>query len=419
MQNGQLNESNGFHPNQNNDRPAKRARLAADSFASIQQQLARADTSLEVDHMTLDYIAYQTIRACLSSRKTSERSEPSHNLASNLAMSSNFLAIFKHRHPYFKPDAELRFRLLVLRLTTLFTQRLTENPTTPSKDDLETLRLSNQERARRWIGRAICVPTLSHDVTMLDEELPIPAETLDRNRAHVLHQLDIPAEDELYQDAFYGTSSSISLLDLIPLFMQVSAARNAMSVSNLSETWMELACELMLQACLEQYLVCGAHGSDAIDEAFAWGYKDSERVTEDGSFAEDPNEIEVMFEDEDYEAEVASWPRWKSQYLTLLFPPSSPGSVPEEDAKVANNGIGLTSFLEIIASTHRIDGFETSFLTFLLALHDSIPKPVLVQLEDGQLEGMSKLETQTFLATCGVGTVNFFHTPAGFKGSED
>ncbi|KAK3055910.1 hypothetical protein LTR09_003144 [Extremus antarcticus] len=385
--------TNGSTP----DRPAKRLRLAEDAVASICYQISNADTSLEVDHMILDYLAHQTIEACLGSRMPERQGGALLTLASNLAMADSFMSIFKARHPSYKPAAELRLRLRLSQMATLCTQRFTPNPTTPSRDVLRALRVSNQQRARQWIGVADRIPSARHDTEPFDQHLPIHDAGLERNRAHVLHQLGLPAEDEHYEDAFYGTASCVSLLDLIPLFMQLSAARNAMNESNLTAFWMELASELMVQACLEQYLVVGAHGTDAVDEAFAWGHKpakhDSPAPTNGAATEDLQDEVNAMFEDEDYEVDVEGWKDMKTSYLELLFAASP------VDGETAGSGVDdHVTRLETVAAQHPIETLETLLLTFLSALSDSMPRPVLVQLEQGKLDGMTKQQTDDFLA---------------------
>lgn len=389
-------EPNGFTHDEHAARHRKRIRLSEDAFAAIQTRCAHEATSLEVDHMILDYTAYNTINACLASRNLEQQSRSSKSLSASLSMSNAFLSIFKARHPSYNADPELKFRIKLLKLVTLFTQRLTHNPTTPSETSLESLRGSNLQRAWNWIRDTSNAPSASFSVDGFDAQLPIPAQELERNRALTLQELDIPAEDEESEELFYGTSSCVSLLDILPLFMEVSAARNAMNASNLSERWMNLASELMLQACLEQYLVVGAQGTDVVDEAFAWGYEGEPPANVHHNV-----DINDMFEDEEYATEVEGWSQIKRSYLERLFPSKETfvGKGYSDDRSIARP---IVSLLETVAIEFPIGPFEASILDFLDALSKSIPKPLLVQLESGKLDGMSEEETQDFLKDCGV-----------------
>ncbi|KAI7238312.1 hypothetical protein KC330_g2662 [Hortaea werneckii] len=386
---------------------AKHLRIEDEKLPTASNGLANHDSSLEVDILMLDYITYQATNACLFSRDL--KPSTSFSLPNNLGMSDSFLALFQARHPGYQLDAELHFRLLLLKFTALFTQRLTRNPTTPPTSALAELRQSNQDRAREWIASEERIPSYSYNTRPFDDASAFPSrDILERNRAHVLHGLNIPAEDEAYEDAHYGTPSCLSLLDLLPLFMEVSAARQAMLAasmpeSGLTEQWMQLACSFMLQACLEQYLVVGASGTDAIDEAFAWGLKQRGRE-------EDTNdEINDMFEDPIYETEVQGWANIKRQHLERLLPPATgkswheSSSVPSSphSGQGGQSLVDLTSRLESTATQHPILTCESDILGFLHALSESIDHPVLVQLEAGKLNGMSTEETTEFIKSCG------------------
>ncbi|KAK1046769.1 hypothetical protein LTS16_005484 [Friedmanniomyces endolithicus] len=406
-------------------RPTKRIRLDDGTHAAIETRCADESTLLEVDILILDYLVYQSISACFASRRPRANLSPAVSLAHNLSMTDTFLALFKHRHLHFTLDAELRFRLLLLKLAALFTQRLTRNPSTPSRASLQRLREVNHARARDWLSTVTNdrLPFTPIDPTML---LPSP-EYLDRNRAQVLHSLDLPAEDEAYEDAYYGTADSVALLDLLPLFVQVSAARNAMmDPSGLTGAWMRMAAELMLQAVLEQYLVYGVRGTEVIEEAFAWGLlaADGQRMEVDG---EEVDEVNDMFTDAVYETEVEGWADVKKAYLAEIIPPAGETQaksskdahlVPPSDdgTNVTPDTFNFVSHLEKAAKKHPMAAFETKILGFLDALAQSIPEPVLVQLEKGQLDGMSKENTQEFLKNCGSSVAHLLSATGKLKG---
>ena len=98
---------------------------------------------------------------------------------------------------------------------------------TPNKSALQALRVVNQTRARQWIGSEDRIPSGAYDISAFEADLPLQLDGLERNRAYVLRMIGAPEEDEAYEDAFYGTSFSLSLLDLLPMFMKVVAARSA------------------------------------------------------------------------------------------------------------------------------------------------------------------------------------------------
>ena len=50
---------------------------------------------------------------------------------------------------------------------------------------------------------------------------------------------------------------------------------------------------------------------------------------------------------------------------------------------------------------------DKSVMTFLKDVSQGVPTPVLLQLEQGRLDGMSEEETRKFIHDCGVGVASF------------
>nr|POE48806.1 hypothetical protein CFP56_38903 [Quercus suber] len=355
-----------------------------------------AETGLEVDVLILDFLVCQAQTVCLQSRQVSQApgfasssgvdtrvTTEGLSLKHNILLVDWFRKFFYVQHPTFRPDRELRFRSDLLQLTALFTQRLSRNPMTPSRDELRRLQQHNQDRARTWIAVADRVPTLSWEAAaeIYDKQLPLPAQELERNRAQILHALGLPAEDEMHEPAFVGTPDCVSLLDLLPLFMRISALRNAMADSVVSPSWLALAAQFMLQACLEQFLVFGASGTDAIDEAFAWGYKHEDNNNEDNDAtdlaamtrtSQDPAVmVNDMFSDPELATEIDAWQDLKADALAQLFPRTA------SDEPLSSSV--LPHLLQQVAARHPFRAFEAAVFDFLAALHGSLERPVLLQ----------------------------------------
>jgi hypothetical protein len=386
--------------------------------------------SLEVDHMILDYLSYDAAKAVLASRTSSDMRSPS--LENKLAMVDTFLEMFKARHPSYVPDAELRFRLLLSKFATLYCTRFDRATAVPSRHALHGLRENNTARAMNWIQNADRMPSSKYDLSGFESEPSFDQDeiegdissqqpgnveswrndarhkkttdarqraSLERRRAYTLKALKHPAEDDLYGDGFYGTPECLSLLDLLPSFMGVIAARNELNNSNLSTGLMELAAQFMLQASLEQYLACGATGCDAIDEAFAWGlkpthstkgHKKSDSIALDSDDSVDLlSEVDRMFQDEENPSqEIPDWHDIKASHIAEL---------------AHNDSETLRQHLEDVANGYPIADFEETVLQLLAGLAASLPKPVFSQLEKGNLDGMSTAETQEFLQKdCGL-----------------
>lgn len=413
-------------------RPAKRVKYDIEDHVALETRAADFHTALEVDLMMLDFLSYQTTTACLAeaARRTTPRGNgpsslsnlpkgPTKSSERNLSTFNTLYKLFTSSHEEYQLDAELRFRILLCKFVVLITTRFSSCHATPGETSLAQLRSRNQERARAWIGRPERLPSAAFDAGMaFDESLPTSQDQLMSNRAHVLHELNVAAEYDQEDEGFYGTPSCVALLDVLPLFMQVSAAQNAMCGSNVTEFWMRLTGEFMLQACLEQYLICGANGTDAIDEAFAWGYGDtSERMAGTASSStvtkgKDEAELDTMFEDEVYETEIDGWTDVKKSFLHQLLPPSVRSSdlsadVVPPDCNDQSQPPDFASCLVTATSRHPVAVFERKLLAFLGALASSTPEPILLQLEKGQLDGMSEAETRDFLRDCGLDSTLF------------
>lgn len=399
------------------ERKAKRQRLlhADDVKAELQLEplILGGSISLEVDIMILDYLAWRTIDSCLASRQSTSNQKTA-EVNESIVTTDAFLTLFKARHHSDSSlDSELRFRLQLLQLVTLTTTRYTHNAGTPAPGSLARLRRRNQLRAQAWIHEPTRLPSLVFNAPCLESELPLSQDDLTSNRAQMLYVLGLTAENDGSPSIdrptppFYGSVHSISLLDLLPLFMHTSASRNALTGSNPEDLWLEMAAEFMLQACLEQYLIWGSYGTDPIDEAFAWGYAPSTDAAGSPIYVEFRDtiyeqEVNAMFEDNQYEAQIEGWSDIKQYYLCKL---ASVFSDTVELSRPAHSS-DVQARLEKLSASVPFQIFERNLLVFYEAMASSIPEPTLVQFERGQLVGMTKAETTQFLEkTCGISSI--------------
>ena len=363
--------------------------------ATIYTKTADISTDLEVDHMILDYLSHQATHDILASRRSGKAQSA---LQHKFVIMDAFLEMFKAKRPSYKPDPELRFRLLLLKFSTLFCHRFVRSAILPSKHMLHQLKEQNTSRAIDWIKDSNQLPSGDRDMTRWETRLPFAPPALEYHRARSLGAVKMQPEGDRHGNAFYGTSASLALLDVLPIFMSVIAARNEIANSNLKPGLMDLLARFMLQACLEQYLIFGVDGSDAIDEAFAWGYKRPQTASDPEDQAsvnsqdmEDVSEETIrMFQAEDGLAEeIPGWRDLKAKYIALLA-----------DETPSN----LKDQLEQVAKDHPIAEFENTVLRLLTELAASLPLPVLAQLERGNLDGMESKETKAFLRSCGLGS---------------
>jgi hypothetical protein len=433
----------------------KRIRLSM-ARGSLTTRCANTQTSLEVDLLMLDYLADRCIQVSLRCRaplSPLQRDAAFQAADEALHLVNDLLTLFPERHPQHNlatHDPKLRFRLLLLKFTVLFTQRYRHSQgrngeccaAKPSPAALKKLREENTLRARSWIGSAERLPTNGRAVGVFEKCLPLPQRALDEGREKVLEACGQPTFDGVRhlrgmddrlssgndhlddEDLSYGDlNTTLTLLDMLPLFMQVSAACHAFMPEGSPMTFqlMKLYRDFALQSCLEQYLVLGASGTDCIDEAFAWCLRDdlddNDKHPGISSQEDDDSlsnlEIENMLrtaEDEPDEDEdgtpVPKWSTFLSAAVDRLFPPSD-----AERIKSRSNDNVLHTHLYALSLRMPWADTDASILTFLSALASGgdvdksslLPQPVLAQLERGRLEGMTEQETRDFLEnTCGL-----------------
>jgi hypothetical protein len=147
--------------------------------ASIFTKTGDDSVALEIDHMILDYLSYEATQAVLASRMSSSTQSPS--LENKLVMVDTFLEIFKARHPSYVPDAELRFRLLLLKFATLYCSRFDRATAVPSQHALHDLREANTARAMKWIHTADRMPSGKYDLSGFESEPSFDHGAIDAN----------------------------------------------------------------------------------------------------------------------------------------------------------------------------------------------------------------------------------------------
>lgn len=183
------------------------------------------------------------------------------------------------------------------------------------------------------------------------------------------------------------------LLDLLPDFLVFSARTAALLDQNVSEQWMQLAASFMFQAALEQYATTDSLSLDELDEAFAWGWRrkyprSQEQHTREASDAQlseesDLIETEDMFCTHGGDAQIGGWRATRCEYKAKFL-------------RMRTKTWG--EHIEELENEFPVTAFEETLLEYLNSLFTQIQKkPILIQLEEGQLEGMSKCQTANLL----------------------
>lgn len=194
-----------------------------------------------------------------------------------------FLAIYAPLHPNQPVVPSIAFRHRLLDFTAAFTRRKSYKATTYSvTEGLE--------------GRA---PLNRYN----DEVHPHEIHVVDYDTRHSVKR--VPAQ-----------LPSPSLLHTLPSFMALSAAQ--LNLQNdedqITELWMRLAAEYMVQAVVEQFAVFQVERSDVVDKAFKWGF-DGDIQAEEGT---DDYIVNTMFFDSEADGTSTAWVEIRNEHLKMV-----------------------------------------------------------------------------------------------------
>lgn len=281
------------------------------SSVEMHKACADPDSQFDIDLMAFDYLSYIAINAVLndcmmqqssqvSTKHFSETTEraidsvdgkfwhsyfPSNRFRARILHLRLivFLAMMKEMHPATTSiPVNIDFRLRLLTFVTLYCRRSSYTATNPSTESLAHLRYQNQSRAKRW--HEIRYSTDDHFESLLHRycssfDVPVSRRMKDAHRSRIpsgtLTESWISSmPTSKFPDLETHTSDNVTtLLDLLPSFMSLSAARAHLNSDfAITEYWMHLAGQFMLQACVEAILLHGQNADQVLNEAFAWGY---------------------------------------------------------------------------------------------------------------------------------------------------
>jgi len=341
-----------------------------------------------------------------------------------------------------------------LQFVGLFLERHDQTTVSASQESLNSLREGNCRRAKGWredagpelfpkhVVAAFAVTTERLHTTAeqehnLDQDGDVDMEDSLRNRNKTLPQIQTNGTNTHSSDEHDSTQpETITLLDILPAFIHLSATRMAMgSMINEPETipdtyedssddvastdtlswatepqWLRLAASFMLQAILEQYLDLDfPRPSDAsyVLEVFAWGYiETTPNATNKSSHPKTTTQLGVdktkslAIPDSD-EGDITALGTTPDSSPTTLPPSHSdifilrtekaPGEAGKAWRALRLQAMSLlvpsdenTSLQEQLAKVrlhHPLRTFEKDLLGFLTGLFYSVEEPLLVQLE--------------------------------------
>jgi hypothetical protein len=357
---------------------------------------ANDETQLDVDRMILDYLTFMAEKALFDEYENrvagsthsygAVRSTqiplqlvqcmyplcPPFNLTTS-HIEAAFVPLFKSNFPSERLEPAPSFRVKLLQFTALFSERSMPDVSAPCQSALESLRTTSFRRP----GHFVASPSSCPLHRSLRSQLPI---STDYRAYHV---------DVLRKNGATGISPS--LLDLQPLFLKLSAARGILerNTTIIKKTWMHLAGQFMLQSCLEQLLVNGTAESGVLREAFSWGWEGEKSIDE-------------MFETQS-EDEETEWEEIRTSWARLVSGTQSdkdrfiPRLTINKQLTPTSRSTLLGRHLLSVAAEYPLHKFERDLLNFLEMLHQELAPPLMVQLENGVVEGLSLEETQQLM----------------------
>jgi hypothetical protein len=204
-------------------------------------------------------------------------------------------------------------------------------------------------------------------------------------------------------DLDHVRTNSLSLLDLLPTFMVISAdSIKRDRVQAYAGPWMEMATELCVVAALEQYILFGAEDDCPPREAFAWGYNDATT-----SNAADPyrtvNDLFELFKT----VESTDWEAMRDQASLMVCPFEIFYQSSREHALLNPSQFtdtlegGFDTTLLNLAQQHPLNETETKVVDYFTRLWQDLEPPILTQLDSGRMQGFSKEETEVMLQKVG------------------
>lgn len=365
---------------------------------------ANPEYALDVDEMILEYLLYNTTKAYLQDCRFRERPEDGSGPSSAdtaemlLNIFDQFMQLFKLNHPDYDFSLDAPFDIKLLQFVVLFTNRRSHTALSPSSQE-QLKRLGKQNSATRmtwWERRSSKGLSLPEDsiVDCWRDFFRIPAGI--ENDVRTASQGNLRAESDNF----------IPLLELLPLFLDLSADMAENLGQEVTRQWMFLAAEFMLQSAWEKCVYLDADANEEpLKVAFGWGRWDQEQKLEDAFMDADASEeakavearVNAMFSasdeisEESAGQEIPEWTKIRLEYLSAF------GILPdgEEGSKQAQRW--QLERLKKIREQYPVHEFDGKVVDYLEGLWKLGPKPLLVQIEEGEIEGLTKDEFEEFM----------------------
>jgi hypothetical protein len=200
-------------------------------------------------------------------------------------------------------------------------------------------------------------------------------------------------------------------VDLLPRFMDLSAQIAQLTERGVSEMWLELANDFMLQAAIEVGLTgpSSSHGPKIEHEAllacFGWGLATGSTNAasgDDGDCHSSEDAINEMLLPKTNEAS-SSWIERRRQTISEFMKHIQPEGEEAQGAYMHRDD--MRYHFSTLLADHPTDKFEVKMLDYIRNLQmvwtQLTEEPILIQIEQGKLKGLDEDEFQAFMDRVG------------------
>ncbi|ERF71401.1 hypothetical protein EPUS_07429 [Endocarpon pusillum Z07020] len=343
------------------------------------KRCANHEYAEDVDAMILEYLIYNVTKACIddfAARNVGENAlQASPNVLTQLHVLNDFLHIYRAKYKSKELDEEVRLWMEILELVALVVYRLVKP--FPLSTTVTSVAAQRQlaERRQYWLS-----------ARQKTSQVTEKESTIYKTLNNFCTQPTTTIENQLPHP---------TLGSIIPLFFNISARIAIFIDQSMSEQWIELAAQFMLQAALESCLMLDGtvEGGNPLALSFAWGWIPSTYWKDFDSSDKSGIEAELMINDmfaDDRGNQSKGDPAWQKarlKYMSLL------GSL-QSGERLDNRS--LVTQLQKITNEYPIREFERKVMVFAQQMWEFCRKPLLVQIEEGRVKGMTECEFEDF-----------------------
>lgn len=364
----------------------------------VDNRCANPAYALDVDEMTLEYLLYNATKARLTHFKSRrEPGDDSLNASANSATTllqvfDQFLELFKCNHPDYDFSLGLEFNIKLLQFLVLFTHR--KSPQALSQSSRDQLKQSSQQtsflRMKWWDMYRAAWGHNAAEYSIIESWrgfFASPAGTANEKTTTHHH-----AE----------ATNFVPLLDLLPHFLDLSANMAANLGQDVTKQWMALAAEFMLQSAWEKHVYLDAESNEEpLKIAFGWGRWDRRELENTLMSAEASVEVKaaemrvntifITCDEEAAGLEIPAWSKVRLEYLSAF------GTPPAGIDSVKHAQRWQVKQLREIAERFPVQVFDGKIMEYLEGLWKLGRKPLLVEIEEGKIAGLTGEEFENFM----------------------